>query len=163
MMLGMPVAAFTLLHVIISLVGIAAGAVCVFGLLRGRLERGWTGLFLALTALTDLTGYLFHPFAGSPAEIVGFISLAALLLAGFALYGKHLAGHWRFAYVASALFSLYLNCFVLVIQAFGKIEALKALAPTQKEPPFLIVQAMLLLAFIALGWFATRRFRPATA
>jgi hypothetical protein len=166
MMLGMSAAAFTLLHVIISLVGIAAGAVCLFGLLKGRLERGWTGLFLAftaLTALTDLTGYLFHPFAGTPAEIVGFISLAALLLAAFALYGKHLTGHWRIAYVASALFAFYLNCFVAVIQSFGKIEVLKALAPTQKEPPFLIAQAVLLLAFLALGWSAARRFRSASA
>ena len=161
MLLGMSFAAFTLLHVIISLAGIVAGAVCLFGMLQGRLERGWTGLFLALTALTDLTGYLFHPFAGTPAEIVGFISLAALLLAAIALYAKHLAGHWRAVYLGCALFALYLNCFVAVIQAFGKIEALKALAPTQKEPPFLIAQAALLLASIALGWFAVRRFRPA--
>jgi hypothetical protein len=163
MMLGMPAAAFTLLHVIISLVGIATGAVCVFGLLKGRLERGWTALFLTFTALTDLTGYLFHPFAGTPAEIVGFISLAALLLATFALYSKRLSGHWRVAYLACALFALYLNCFVAVIQAFGKIEALKALAPTQKEPPFLIAQAALLLVFLMLGWFTTRRFHPVPA
>jgi hypothetical protein len=162
-MLGMPAAAFTLLHVIISLVGIVAGAVCIFGLLKGRLERGWTALFLAFTALTDLTGYLFHPFAGTPAEIVGFISLAALLLAAFALYGRRLAGHWRAAYLASTLFALYLNCFVAVIQAFGKIEVLKALAPTQKEPPFLAAQAALLAAFLILGWSVTRRFRPVPA
>lgn len=163
MLLGMSFGAFTLLHVIISLVGIAAGLVCAFGLLHSRLERGWTGLFLAFTALTDFTGYLFHPFAGTPAEIVGFISLAALLLAAIALYAKHLAGHWRTVYLGCALFALYLNCFVLVIQSFGKIGFLKALAPTQKEPPFLIVQAVLLLAFVALGWSATRRFRPAAA
>ncbi len=163
MLLGMSITAFTVLHVIISLVAIAAGAVCVFGLLKGRLERGWTPLFLAMTTLTDLTGYLFHPFAGTPAEIVGFISLAALLLAAFALYGKHLSSHWRTTYIASALFAFYLNCFVAVIRAFGKIEALKALAPTQKEPPFLIAQAALLAVFLMLGWLATRRFRPVPA
>lgn len=92
MMLGMSAAAFTLLHVIISLVGIAAGVVVAYGLLKALPVRGWTALFLAMTALTDLTGYLFHPFAGTPAEIVGFISLAALALAAFALYGKHAAG-----------------------------------------------------------------------
>jgi len=163
MILGMPVATFTLLHVIISLVGIAAGGVAAYGMLKASPMRGWAALFLAMTALTDLTGYLFHPFAGTPAEIVGFISLAALALAAFALYGKHQAGHWRAAYTASALFAFYLNCFVLVIQSFGKIEALKALAPTQKEPPFMVVQAVLLLAFLSVGWFAIRRSRPAPA
>ncbi|HEX4300325.1 MAG TPA: hypothetical protein VH327_05585 [Gammaproteobacteria bacterium] len=159
----MSAASFTLLHVIISLVGIAAGAVCVSGLLQARIERNWTALFLALTTLTDLTGYLFHPFAGTPAEIVGFISLAALALAAFALYGKHLAGYWRIAYLAGALFALYLNCFVAVIQAFGKVAALRALAPTQKEPPFLAAQVVLLLVFLSIGWFTTRRFRTAAA
>src|ERR1700749_1053850 len=105
MILGMPAATFTLLHVIISLVGIAAGGVAGYGMLKARPLPSWTALFLAMTALTDLTGYLFHPFPGTPAEIVGFISLAALALAAFALYGRHLAGHWRTGYVAGALFA----------------------------------------------------------
>ena len=91
------------------------------------------------------------------------ISLVVLALALWALYGAHLAGIWRGAYVVTAVFALYLNCFVGVVQAFQKVTVLHPLAPTGTEPPFLAAQAATLAAFVLLGFLATRRFHPAGA
>jgi uncharacterized membrane protein SirB2 len=52
-----------------------------------------------------------------------------------------------------------LNVFVLIVQSFQKIPALKALAPTQKEAPFLIAEIIVLLAFLLLGFFAAANRR----
>ncbi|WP_245281472.1 hypothetical protein [Rhizobium sp. AAP43] len=59
--------------------------------------------------------------------------------------------------------SLYLNVFVLMAQAVLKVPALNALAPTGSEPPFLVVQVIVLAAFLWLGYRAVRGFRPMTA
>jgi hypothetical protein len=56
--------------------------------------------------------------------------------------------------------ALYLNCFVGVIQAFSKLPPLHELAPTQSEPPFLIVQVIVLAIFVVFGFLAARRFHP---
>jgi hypothetical protein len=69
-----------------------------------------------------------------------------------------MAGAWRGVYVIGASIALYFNVFVAVVQAFLKIPALKALAPTGKEPPFLVAQVVVLLIFIALTIRATKRF-----
>ncbi|HTO50271.1 MAG TPA: hypothetical protein VML91_21725 [Burkholderiales bacterium] len=162
MVLGVSLAAFTELHVILSLIGIGAGIVVLFGMLGGKRLPGWTALFLATTVLTSLTGFLF-PFQQLLAShIVGIISLVALAIALFALYIGRLAGSWRWVYVVTAVFSLYLNCFVGVVQAFLKRPLLKPLAPTQTEPPFVIAQAIVLLIFVVLGFLAVRAFHPAT-
>jgi hypothetical protein len=88
-----------------------------------------------------------------------------LAIAVLARYIFHLAGSWRAIYVISALVALYLNVFVGVVQAFLKVPALKALAPTQKEPPFLIAQLLVLLLFAGLTILAAKRFHvePARA
>ncbi len=160
MILGMSVETFTLLHVIISLIGIATGLVVLLGLLTGRPLPRWTAWFLATTVLTSVTGFMFHSKAIGPPHIVGAISLVVLALAIFALYGRHLAGFWRVVYVAGAVFSLYLNAFVAVVQTFQKISFFNALAPTQTEPPFLVAQALTLGFFIVLGVLALKRFHP---
>ena len=59
--------------------------------------------------------------------------------------------------------ALYLNCLVLITQAFQKVPALHALAPHGCEPPFALTQLLLLAAFLTLGVLANRRFRPATS
>jgi hypothetical protein len=160
MMIGMNLATFTLLHVLISLVGIAAGLVAMIGLLKSNLLRAFTGLFLATTILTSVTGFLF-PFAKLlPSHIVGILSIVTLAVAAFALYAKHLSGVWRLIYVITAMVSLYLNVFVLIVQSFLKIEPLRALAPTQTEPAFLAAQGAALLLFVAITILATLRFRP---
>lgn len=150
----------SVVHALISLVGIAAGLVAMAGALAGRRLDGWTAAFLATTIATSATGYLF-PVAGLlPSHIVGAISLAVLAVAVFARYVRRLAGGWRPTYVITAMTALYLNVFVLVVQLFGKVAPLRALAPTQSEPPFVGAQAAVLLLFVAFGFMATRRFRP---
>src|SRR3954447_3139121 len=117
-----------MLHVLISLVGIASGAVVLIGLLRGRRLDRWTGLFLAATVLTSATGYLLPADHILPSHIIGAISLVILAIAITARYPRRLAGSWRWIYVVSALTALYLNVFVGIFQAFLKVPALKAIA-----------------------------------
>ena len=162
MILGMSESAFTQLHVVISLIGIGTGLVAAWGMLQSRRLEGWTAVFLATTVLTDVTGYFFPRDHILPSHIVGALSLALLALAIAALYVYRLRGAWRWIYVVTAVASLYLNCFVAVFQSFLKIPALKALAPTGSEPPFVIAQASVLVLFIALAIIAARRFHPAT-
>jgi len=165
MVLGMSLAAFTALHVIISLVGIASGLMVLFGWLTGRRFDGFTALFLVTTLLTSLTGFAFPVEHLLPSHIVGIISLVVLAIAIAARYVLHLSGVWRPIYVVSGAVALYLNVFVLVIQSFLKVAVLKELAPTQKEPPFLIAQTIVLLLFVTLTFLAAKRFRlePARA
>lgn len=168
MILGMSIAAFTQLHVIISLIAIISGIIVVFGMLSARRMPGMTALFLITTAATSVTGFLFATpvdaprVIGSfdPAKVIGAISLIFLLLAVLALYSYKLAGSWRGIYVVSAIVALYFNCFVLVVQSFQKIPLFHALAPTQKEPPFAVAQAILLILFVGLGTAAFRKFKP---
>ncbi|MBS1850067.1 MAG: hypothetical protein JST79_04095 [Acidobacteria bacterium] len=163
MVLGMSLATFTLLHVLISLVGIASGLVVMYGLLAGKRLDGITLIFLVTTVLTSVTGFGF-PFEHLlPSHIVGILSLVILALAIPARYTFRMAGSWRWIYVLGSAIALYLNVFVLVVQSFLKVPALKALAPTQKEPPFLVAQLAVLLAFLAIGILATLRFRPERA
>ena len=160
MMLGLSLETFTIVHVIISLIGIAAGFVVLFGLLKGHPNGAWTALFLATTVLTSITGFMF-PFAKFlPSHGVGVISLVVLAVALYALYGAKLAGSWRRVYVVAAVSALYFNVFVLVVQAFLKVPALHALAPNGSEPPFAIAQGSVLLAFVVLGYLAVRRSNP---
>lgn len=86
-----------------------------------------------------------------------------LTVALFAYYGKRLAGAWRWIYVITAIASLYLNAFVLVVQSFIKVAALNALAPTQSEPPFAITQAAVLAIFVIIGIVALVTFWPNAA
>ena len=158
MILGMTTSTFTLLHVLISLAGIGSGFIVVFGWLAGRRLGAWNAIFLFTTVLTSATGFLFPIKEITPGIKVGVISLVLLALAILARYAFQLAGSWGRTYVVTAAMALYLNCFVGVVQAFEKVPALKALAPTQKEPPFLFAQLILLAIFVALTIVAAKRF-----
>jgi hypothetical protein len=158
MILGMSLAAFTLLHVIISLLGIASGLVVLAGMLGGRLLNGWNGFFLLTTIATSVTGFMFHSKSFGPPHIVGVISLVVLAVALFALYSRRLVGSWRWIYAATAVAALYLNVFVGVVQAFQKLPFLHALAPNGSEPPFVVAQGLVLLIFVALGIRGAKRF-----
>ena len=162
MTLGLSLATFTTIHVVLSLIGIATGIVVLFGFLNGKLLRGWTGTFLGTTILTSVTGYGFPFEKLLPSHILGALSLVVLAIALFALYGRKLAAGWRTTYVVTAVIALYFNCFVLVVQGFAKAPALKALAPTQTEAPFKIAQLALLVLFIVLGVLSVRKFRSST-
>ena len=50
------VATLTIVHVLISLVGLAAGFVVLWGLVTNRRFDGWTALFLGTTIATSATG-----------------------------------------------------------------------------------------------------------
>ena len=127
MVLGMSLATFTALHVVISVIAIATGLVVAAGMLAGNRLPGWTAVFLVTTVLTSVTGFLFPFTQVLPSHIVGAISLVVLALALLALCGKELAGSWRGVYVIASILALYLNVFVLVVQAFLKIPALNRL------------------------------------
>ena len=158
MILGTTTSTFTLVHVLLSLVGIGSGFLVAYGMLLGKRFDGATAIFLLTTVLTSLTGFLF-PFEHLlPSHVVGVISLVALAIAILARYALHLAGAWRSIYVACAVLALYLNVFVLVVQVFLKVPAVHALAPTQKEPPFLVVQLIVMALFVVLGIFAVKKF-----
>jgi hypothetical protein len=160
MIIGMSVHAFTILHTIISLVGIFSGLIVLIAMLGGR-SSAQTGLFLVSTVLTSVTGFMFHSASFGPPQIVGVISLVVLAIAIAARYLGHLAGTWRWVYVVTAVLALYLNVFVGVAQLFDKIPALHALAPTATETPFKVAQLIVLVIFVVLGFRAVRRFRPA--
>lgn len=157
MLLGLSIETFTLLHVVISLVGIATGLVWLLSAIGGRWLAAWNAVFLITTVATTVTGFMFPITAFTPALGVGALSLAVLALA----VAAHVR-HWPVTYLVTASIALYLNCFVAVVQAFQKITALNDLAPTGSEPPFALAQGALLLGFVALGWLAIRR-RPITA
>jgi hypothetical protein len=163
MILGISIGAFTLLHVIITLVAIGSGLIVVGGMFASHRLPGTTALFLFTTGLTSVTGFLFPIRGFTPALGVGILACVILAVALFALYKEHLVGAWRWIYVITAIVSLYLNVFVLVAQSFMKVAALNALAPTQSEPPFAITQAVVLVIFILIGLIAVANFRPVTA
>ena len=159
MMLGLSLSAFTTLHVIISLIAIGAGLVVLYQMLNSQFSPPWTASFMAMTVLTSVTGFLFPISGFSPAIGFGIISLVVLAVALYALYGQHLAGAWRWVYVVTALFALYLNVFVLVVQMFQKVPVFNALAPKGSEPPFAVAQGVVLVAFLVLGYLSVKRFR----
>ena len=161
MILGMSVPTFTMVHVVISLIGIFSGFVVLFGMFRSRKLEGWTALFLATTILTNVTGFMLPADHLLPSHIVGAISFVVLAVALLALYINRLAGFWRWLYVVTAVIALYLNVFVLIVQSFLKISFLHTLAPTGSEPPFKIVQLIVLALFVWFGILAVRSFQPA--
>jgi len=163
MMLGLSLSAFTTLHVVISLIAIVTGLVVMFGMLSSTKPGGLTGVFLLFTILTSVTGFMF-PFNGiTPGILIGILSVILLAVACLALYSVKLAGPWRWIYVLTALISLYLNVFVLVIQSFLKIPPLHELAPGNPPagPSFAVVQGIVLVFFVIMIIQVWRRFRPA--
>jgi hypothetical protein len=163
MILGMSLAAFTALHVAISLIGIGSGFIVVFGMMASRRLPLVTTTFVVSTALTSITGFMF-PFRGvTPGIVVGVLSLVTLAIATIARYARHLDGAWRGVWVITAAIALYFNFFVLIVQSFQKVPALHDLAPTQTEGPFKIAQLFFLLVFIAITTLAFRRFRHTSA
>jgi hypothetical protein len=154
---------YTTIHVVISLSGIATGFVVMAGMLKAQRLDNWTFWFLLFTLLTSITGYGFPFDHVLPSHIVGAISLVALLIAIVARYAFNHSGAWRWLYVVAALLAQWFNVFVLIVQGFQKVPALKVLAPTQSEPPFLAVQTVVMVLFIFWGIAALRKFHPPEA
>lgn len=163
MVFGMSLATYTLIHVLISLIGIGSGLIVLFGMFGSKRLDGMTALFLATTVLTSLTGFGFPFEHVTPGIILGVLSLIVLALAIPARYAFRMAGKWRSVYVVTAVIALYFNCFVLVVQSFLKVPALHALAPKGNEPPFAIAQGVMLVLFIVAGVRAVKKFHPEQA
>ncbi len=144
---------FTLVHVIISIVAIGFGFVVVGGWMAGRQFRQSTIWFITLTALTSVTGFFFPIKGPTPGLVVGTLSLV-LLAAALIFHAK------RTTFILCAITTLYLNFFVLVAQLFQKVPEMKALAPTQSEPPFAVTQAVVFALFIVFALAALKGFRP---
>jgi len=154
-----------LVHVIISLIAIVAGLIVMFKMLGSDRTPGLTAIFLLFTILTSATGFIIPPLITEkllPSHMIGILSLVLLAIACLALYGQRLSGMWRWIYAVTALVSLYLNVFVLVIQSFLKIPALSAIAPGNPPagPAFAIAQGIVLVFFVIMIIGAVRRFRP---
>jgi len=160
MVLGMSLPAFTAAHVLLSLVGIVAGLIAMWGLLRTTLLRGWTWLFLLMALATSITGFMFPVNALKPSHVFGVVTLVLLALAIAALVVKRLEGRWRTVYVVSAMLTLYLNVVVLIVQMFEKVAPLAELEPTQGKWPLLATQGAALVFFAGATALGTARFKP---
>lgn len=165
MILGMSLATFTQVHVVISLIAIVAGLIVMFGMLGSKPKPGLTAIFLLFTILTSATGFVIPPLLSDkllPSHMIGILSLLLLAIACIALYAMRLSGAWRWIYLLTALVSLYLNVFVLVIQSFLKVPTLTALAPGNPPagPVFAVVQGLVLVFFVVMIIGVWRRFRP---
>jgi len=160
MVFGMSLATYTLIHVVISLIGIVSGLIVLFGMFGGKRLDGITALFLATTALTSLTGLGFPFEHVTPGIILAILSLIVLAIAIPARYSFHMVGKWRSFYVVTAVIALYFNCVALIGQSFLKIPELHALAPKGNEPPFTIAEGILLVLFIVAGVLAVKKFHP---
>ena len=166
MIFGIPLATYTVIHVLLSLAGIGSGFVVLFGLISGKRLNHWTSIFLATTLATSLTGFGFPNDHTTPGQVIGVISMVVLAVAIFARYGRRLTSVWGRIYVVSASLALYLNAFVAVVQSFEKVPVLKAVAPTLSEPAFVGAQCVVLAGFVILGYRAVANFResdPRTA
>jgi hypothetical protein len=157
MIFGMTI--LTFVHVLLSLIGILAGFVVMFGLFTAKPLKGWTAVFIWTTVATSVTGFLFPFHHFLPSHAIGIISLVLLAVAIYAIYGRHLARAWRRVYAVLAMIALYLNMFVLVFQLFDKVPALKVLAPTKTEAPFKEAQLAVLVIFVALTILAAIKSR----
>jgi hypothetical protein len=159
MILGMRTPVFTLVHVLLSLAGIGSGFVVIFGLFHRKRLDGWTMIFFTTSMLTILSGFAFPFDRLLRTHVLGLLSLLALTIALFARNVFLLEGSWRIVYVVCLAMGLYCNCFAAIVQLFAKIPALKATAPTQTEPPFLLAQLVVLVIFVVLTYKAVVRFR----
>ncbi len=159
MILGMSTQAFTLLHVIVSLLAIASGVAVLAGLLANRLYRRSNSLFVITASLTSITGFAFPNTHITPGIVVGVLSLIALIVSAFALHVRRLNGVFRGTFVVSTIVALYFEIFVLVAQLFRHIPLLAVLDPTGHGPAFALAQLLVLAVFTWLGTAAFRRFK----
>ena len=170
MIIGMSIATFTILHVIITLIAIATGFIVMFNMVSSKTLSGWSAIFWLTTLLTSVTGFMFPIHGFTPALGVGGFAMVVLAIGLLARYVKRFAGSWRWIYAVTAVVSLYLNFFVLIVQSFQKLSVINPLAP-QVGPPFTgatntqfaIAQAVALLSFIVMGIVTSIKFRPGPA
>ena len=158
MILGM--STLTFVHTALSLVALVSGIVVLINLVSSRSSGWWTPLYLLTAVATSVTGFGFPFDKLLPSHILGILSLIVLAAVIVARYVFGMAGAGRWIYVVGIAISVYFDAFVAVVQAFLKIPALHALAPSGAEPPFAVAQIAVLIAFLALAVAAILKFRP---
>jgi hypothetical protein len=137
------------------LIAIASGFIIIGGLVTSRRLNRWTSFCLLLTVVTTLTGFLLLVRGHTQALVTSTVSLIVLAVAIYARYGRGMVGNWRAIYVVTLMIALYLNVFILIVQMFHKLAALK---PYASKLTF--VQVIVLLLFIGLSVAALKRFHP---
>src|SRR5690349_21592290 len=100
------IAQHTLIHVVLSIIGIIAGLVVTGGFISGKRLDGWVGTFIVTTFLTNLTGFGFPIVKVLPSHIVGGLGLALAPVIVWARYKARLAGGWRRVFVVTGVLSL---------------------------------------------------------
>jgi hypothetical protein len=145
---------FTLLHVLISLIGIGSGLVVMYGFVAGRRLPRWNAVFLVMTILTSVTGFFFTFRGITPGIVVGVVSLVVMAGALLARSEKSTK-----TYIVMVTIAEFLNVLVLIVQSFEKIPALHALAPQGTEPITNVVKGLALVLFVVVAWVAVKRGR----
>lgn len=153
------VLSLTWFHTTLSVIALLAGFVVMRDLLTSTAPDAWTTTFLVTSIATSATGFAFPFTKFLPSHGVGALSLLVLAIALLAAYGFHNRGAWRVVYVVCLVVAQFFNVFVAIAQAFAKVPQLRALAPTQAEPPFAIAEGAALLAFVVLAIAAARVYR----
>lgn len=157
MVMGMSLSAFTVLHVVLSLVALAAGIVVAAGFVTSRPMPGITALFLVTILLACLTGLAFPSVRFGLGHRLGIVSVLILLPTAAALYVHHLAGAWRWIFTTGVLTVLWLNGVIGVFQAYAKLAALRPYA----QPEIVNATQLVLFAiFVALVLLAAKCFHP---
>src|SRR5689334_21944925 len=103
MILGMSITTFTLIHVVLSLVGMVAGLAVAGGLATGKRLDRWAAVFVVTTVLANATGFGFPFVKLLPSHVVGAISLVVLAVVLVAQYVQHFAGRWRSTYAVGVV------------------------------------------------------------
>lgn len=152
----------TIVHSLVSFVAIGAGMAVLTDLLSGDARGGnQAKLFIATALFTSASGFAFPFTQFLPSHATAIVALLVLLPVLLARYHFHLRGLWGLVHAGGLVASLFFLYFVLVAQLFAKLPALRATAPTQTEPSFVITQGLLLLVFIGLGLLVLRRLHSA--
>lgn len=149
----------TIIHTGLSFVAMGLGIPAVYKLFQRQYSSPWLAVFLGAAVATTLTGFLFPLSTVTPAVGTGIVATMALVAAYLARYVFRFQGFWKPVYTVCVVLNVYLLYFVAVAQAFGKIEFLHDLAPTLSEPPFAVMQLILLGFFGWLGFKAVRSLR----
>lgn len=162
MILGLSLSTYTVVHVVLSLLGIASG---VLVLLRPSVSPktwGLTTLFLATTLAASVTGLLYLLLLARfrLGHGIGVASLLVFVPTLLALYRHQLAGPWRGTFVAGAATLLYLNAFISVMQAFAKIGFLRTLPATTLGSPLFLAHLLVLAICVWLAIHAFTYLQP---
>lgn len=152
---------FTLIHTAISLLALVDGIALLVVWSMGRAVPALATNVIVLLLATSLAGFAFPFVKFLPSHAFGILSLLLLAATIVARWGKGLAGRWLTVYGVTLAIAIYLDAFVALVQAFLKVPAMTALAPTQQSPGFVTGHGILLIVFVALGYAAIRGQRRA--